>query len=104
LSGRMRSYDNTPRGRVRPDRVGREGPPSERVRDRLRGWQRGSLTPHITLTFHPRGLRGGEERRLIISYEGGVGGQRECGGTAEHRQLGEFNRSRRSERGVQAPC
>ena len=28
------------------------------------GWQRGSLTPHITLISHPRGFGGGEERRL----------------------------------------
>jgi hypothetical protein len=28
------------------------------------GWQRGSLPPHITLISHPRGLGGGEERRL----------------------------------------
>ena len=28
------------------------------------GWQRGSLTPHTTFISHPRGLGGGEERRL----------------------------------------
>jgi hypothetical protein len=28
------------------------------------GWQRGSLTPHITVVSHRRGFGGGEERRL----------------------------------------
>ena len=28
------------------------------------GWQRGSLTPYITVVSHPRGFGGGEERRL----------------------------------------
>jgi hypothetical protein len=45
LSGRRRPDEHTPRGHLRPDKVGRERPPSEWVRDRLRGWQRGSLTP-----------------------------------------------------------
>jgi hypothetical protein len=35
---------------------------SERVRDRLRGLERGSLTPRITLISHPRSFGGGEER------------------------------------------
>jgi hypothetical protein len=34
------------------------------------GWQRGSLTPHITLIPQPRGFRGGKDRRLDHQHEG----------------------------------
>ena len=31
------------------------------------GWQRGSLTPHVTLISHPRGFEAAKSAALIIS-------------------------------------
>ena len=47
VPGRTRFSLSTPRGHIRPDKVGRERPPSERVRDRLRGVAAGvAHAPH----------------------------------------------------------
>jgi hypothetical protein len=43
--GRTRALAITPRGHLRPDKRGRERPPSKRVRGRLRGVAEGVLTP-----------------------------------------------------------
>jgi hypothetical protein len=31
------------------------------------GWQRGSLTPHVTLISHPRGFEAAKSAALVIS-------------------------------------
>jgi hypothetical protein len=58
---------STPRGHLRPDKRGRERPPSERVLGRLPGVAEGvAHAPKLAFHHHPRGVRGGTERRRIL--------------------------------------
>ncbi len=60
------------------------------------GWQRGSLTPHTTLISHPRGLGGGEERRL--DHQHGTSGSRGSSMTCHATPAAESFRSVRMHR------
>jgi hypothetical protein len=67
VPGRPRPLVITPRGRLRPDNMGRERPPSERVRGRPPGGGTGGRSrPQLALHHHPRGVCGGKERRRIL--------------------------------------
>jgi hypothetical protein len=71
LSGRRSSHEKTSRGHVRPDKVGRERPPSERVRDRLRGVAAGvAHAPHQPSSLNRAASEAAKTAALIISTGG----------------------------------
>ena len=54
---------STPRGHLRPDKMGRERPPSKGSGAALGGGRGGRSRPQLAFHHHPRGVPGGIERR-----------------------------------------